>query len=484
MSDLVDTFLAITGSSDTTAAKNFLEMSNNNLDMAISFFFEHGGNTNTTNSEPAPTTNWEDSNFETDEQMAERLQNEAYKSNNQEPRAPMEARHERLVGDDIGAGMFSDILSGGGGFSGMYGGNHQDQIFGSGRRGIFNQVDDEDEDRIVELDSDDSDNDNLNTTQQRLAKIFRPPFDLIEKIDLNTAKVKARKESKWLLVNIQDTSEFQCQMLNRDFWSNANVKQIVRDNFIFLQYHKDSRSGEQYSQFYPVTNFPHIAILDPITGERVKIWEKIPDISSWVNEVYEFLNKFSLDPKSINPLVKNKAKVDVNSLSEEKQLEYAIQQSLNKDKNTEDLSSDSDMDYSDADDDSLQIMNTGNENDPIDLDSEDEKPKKELTEFEKISQINAVSIDDEPTTGDLTRIQIRTSDGKRVIRKFKVGDKVEKLYQFVKNYLITNDALNDNQYFSLTSQRENLIEKLDTNIDEAGLKNASVLVEVINEGDD
>jgi len=40
---------------------------------------------------------------------------------------------------------------------------------------------------------------------------------------------------KWIVVNIQNVSEFSCQCLNRDVWSNAKVKEIIRENFLFLQ---------------------------------------------------------------------------------------------------------------------------------------------------------------------------------------------------------------------------------------------------------
>ena len=51
--------------------------------------------------------------------------------------------------------------------------------------------------------------------------------------------VQARSEGatncKWLLVNIQDTQEFACQVLNRDVWNNPKVKDTVKANFIFWQ---------------------------------------------------------------------------------------------------------------------------------------------------------------------------------------------------------------------------------------------------------
>lgn len=42
-------------------------------------------------------------------------------------------------------------------------------------------------------------------------------------------------KKRWLMVNIQDASEFPCQVLNRDVWSNAAVKTIIKEHFIFWQ---------------------------------------------------------------------------------------------------------------------------------------------------------------------------------------------------------------------------------------------------------
>jgi len=49
------------------------------------------------------------------------------------------------------------------------------------------------------------------------------------------AKIVGAKKSKWILVDIQNQSEFDCQLLNRDVWSCEAVKEIITANFIFLQ---------------------------------------------------------------------------------------------------------------------------------------------------------------------------------------------------------------------------------------------------------
>ncbi|RVX11467.1 Plant UBX domain-containing protein 7 [Vitis vinifera] len=49
------------------------------------------------------------------------------------------------------------------------------------------------------------------------------------------AKVAAAGQDKWLLVNLQSTTEFSSHMLNRDTWANEAVAQTISTNFIFWQ---------------------------------------------------------------------------------------------------------------------------------------------------------------------------------------------------------------------------------------------------------
>ena len=37
------------------------------------------------------------------------------------------------------------------------------------------------------------------------------------------------------MVNVQNVSEFPCQVLNRDVWSNGAIKELIKENFLFLQ---------------------------------------------------------------------------------------------------------------------------------------------------------------------------------------------------------------------------------------------------------
>ena len=49
------------------------------------------------------------------------------------------------------------------------------------------------------------------------------------------ARLAGQQKKRWLLVNLQDSKEFSSQILNRDVWSNHNVKELIKLNFIFLQ---------------------------------------------------------------------------------------------------------------------------------------------------------------------------------------------------------------------------------------------------------
>ena len=52
---------------------------------------------------------------------------------------------------------------------------------------------------------------------------------------LSQARHAGQHKRKWLLVNVQDSNEFASQVLNRDVWSNHNVKDIIRQHFLFWQ---------------------------------------------------------------------------------------------------------------------------------------------------------------------------------------------------------------------------------------------------------
>lgn len=162
---------------------------------------------------------------------------------------------------------------------------------------------------------------------------------MMAKVNLEGARLRGREKQKWIMINIQAVDIFQCQALNRDVWSNKDVKRLIKGNFVFLQYQFDSQNAAPYIQFYGPHNkdsLPHIAILDPITGERVKYWDReVPKPSSFIQDVEHFLAEYSLNPGSTNPAVKEPTpELDPTLLTEEQQMELAIRQSIDREQAT------------------------------------------------------------------------------------------------------------------------------------------------------
>lgn len=155
------------------------------------------------------------------------------------------------------------------------------------------------------------------------------------------------------MINIQDESEFACQVLNRDIWSNSAVRSIIEEHFVFWQVYKNGREGQRYMQFYPVNQFPYVAILDPRTGssitclfpsdpivslgEKMKVWNVITDSNMFCELVTDFLQDHTTptgEPIPDAPVSKPAAaeatvtRQKVGEMSEEEQLKAAIAASL------------------------------------------------------------------------------------------------------------------------------------------------------------
>lgn len=486
--DQIDNFVAITSAENNELAKHFIEMAGGDLQTAIALFFEHGGNSQLRNQPGNSNQSGTDFGASNDGDLAQRLQEEAYRNEEDFVRAPDQARHETLAETHVFPGTYGGI---GGSFNPLR--RAQDMFDDSRPAGVFNQRLDDDfmnddsdsesdsadtansedddayeyvEEPVIELDEDGNVTEYTKlvkkpkamTREQRLALLFRPPFDLMTKMNLDSAKVKARKKNKWMMINIQDSGVFQCQALNRDLWSSKEVKSLVKSNFVFLQYQYDSRNAQPYINFYGIHSkdaLPHIAILDPMTGERLKQWNRtVPNPEIFIKEVNEFLGSFSLDPNAANPTVKEPTpEIDPTTLTEEQQMKLAIEQSL------------------------------GNSSaEPIALDGEEDAqdtsevvPAQEESAPDAFSNIKAVK-HEEPANkpGVTTRIQVRTGDGRRIVRRFELQDPVRRIYEVIKSEIEGFDHCR----FTLSDhQREDLIDKLDMTIEDAALKNSSLLLE-------
>lgn len=320
-----------------------------------------------------------------------------------------------------------------------------------------------------------------------LAEMYRPPFEIMSKLSWEPAREEGREEERWLLVNIQDSSVFDCQVLNRDLWKNPGVMETIKENFIFLQFSKDDPRGATYIQYYfhghdVQDNYPHIAIVDPRTGEQVKIWSGPPVIQApeFLIQLHEFLDRYSLKHNARNPVAKRKPEVKqekkIEAMTEEEMMEMALKNSLagqspSKQEDPDELTrsfkdskgkgkaretdvggSDVDMEIPDADDAEEEL-------EPLD------SPFRSIP-----SDRPHVEPAADPATS--TRIQFRHPSG-RVIRRFALSDPVQRIYEWLKASPLEGKEGVD---FELVTMGKNLIDSLETTVEDAGLKNGTVMI--------
>lgn len=316
----------------------------------------------------------------------------------------------------------------------------------------------------------------LSEKSTKLAELYRPPFELMNHIRWDEARDKGKEELKWIIVNIQDPSIFDCQQLNRDIWKDAGIKDVIKENFVFMQYSKDDPRGSQYCQYYfpqkeDSDSYPHIAIVDPRTGEQVKVWSgpPVPKPGDFLMQLVEFLDRYSLDAKKKNPVAKRKVEkpraADVARLSEDEMLDLAIQKSLA-------MSGGLAVKAEDPDELTKSFGDISNgKGKGKEADEEPTNGKAANTPFSTIASDRPHT---EPEQGPaVTRIQFRHSSG-RIVRKFNVTDPVRRIYEWLKADPIEGKA---GVAFDLKDRGKDLIEHLDETIEEAGLKNCSLMVE-------
>ena len=106
-----------------------------------------------------------------------------------------------------------------------------------------------------------------------------------------------------------------------------------------MQYSKDDPKGNQYMQYYfqdkdTQDAYPHIAIVDPRTGEKVKVWSgpPVPKAMDFLMQLHEFLDRYSLNATAKNPVARRKPETkpetQVERMTEEQMMEMALQASL------------------------------------------------------------------------------------------------------------------------------------------------------------
>lgn len=81
----------------------------------------------------------------------------------------------------------------------------------------------------------------------------------------------ARDQGRWLLVTVHAPIDFASQAMNRDLWNSSLIQSFIKENFVFVQMVLGGSDERRYKSFYPFDElYPHVALIDPRTGERVE----------------------------------------------------------------------------------------------------------------------------------------------------------------------------------------------------------------------
>lgn len=319
------------------------------------------------------------------------------------------------------------------------------------------------------------------------------------------ARDAGKEEQKWILVNVQDMNDFNCQALNRDIWKDEAVAALVKDSFIFLQYSRGDTRATEYNTFYfPAhaqenrDNFPHVAIIDPRTGEQVKVWSGIPFPSAqeFHAQLVEFLDRYSLAQNSKNPVSKQKApqrSLDVDRMTEEEMLEMALRNSLENGNggggsaavNVHDpdaLTKSVELDKGKGKGKGKAVAAAPLLEDEVMEDTpvvaEASTPPAESSSAFAFIASNRPHTEPGNDPAVTTRIQFRHADG-RVIRRFALSDPVRRIYEWLKSEPLEGKAAGAEFELKMMPQGKDLLEELDKTVEEAGLKMATIMIEYI-----
>ncbi|KAI7733807.1 hypothetical protein M8C21_006453 [Ambrosia artemisiifolia] len=289
------------------------------------------------------------------------------------------------------------------------------------------------------------------TSRDNLASMYRPPFDLIFQGPFEKAKEAANKHDRWLIVNVQSTREFSSHTLNRDTWANEAVAQTISSNFIFWQVFDDVEEGSKIITYYKLDSVPVTLVIDPITGQKMRLWRGMIQPESLLEDLLQFLDA---SPKDHHLSLSQKRPKETSHSSPPK-----IQDETNDEEDDE-------MKLACAL--SMETMEGGSEEILKDSSAGEEVPMKEKHDYPPLPE--------EPKAGGslVCRVGVRLPDGRRVQRNFFRSDPIQLLWSFC--------AANcgDEKPFRLTHAIPGAVKDLDYDskitFEESGVANSMISV--------
>lgn len=130
-----------------------------------------------------------------------------------------------------------------------------------------------------------------------LSTMFEPPREIIARGSFEQVKAQAQTKGAWLLVHVHDPSDFDSHRMNRDVWSHETLKEIIKGSFVFWQTLAHTEPAQRFINSYrldPSTK-THIAILDPLTGQKMRSWTGFVDAERFMEDIMDFTAHGPLD---------------------------------------------------------------------------------------------------------------------------------------------------------------------------------------------
>ncbi|KAI3899577.1 hypothetical protein MKW98_008365 [Papaver atlanticum] len=223
------------------------------------------------------------------------------------------------------------------------------------------------------------------------------PLELMYQGPFHEAKQAAETQDRWLIVNVQSKDVFDSYALNMHTWAHKAVSQTIDANFIFWQVYDDTTEGQKVCNYYKLTSFPAVLVLDPITGQNMKSWSGMIEVVQLLEDLATFMDagpKHHLTQQTILP----------DTTGEDEELLLAILASM------ENMTATVALSCSDSTDE--PVTSSSNKLTFPDL---PEEPKVEKTL--------------------LCRIGVRLPDGRRLQRNFLRTDPLQLLWSFCNSQL-------------------------------------------------
>lgn len=242
-----------------------------------------------------------------------------------------------------------------------------------------------------------------------LASLFAPPHAIMFRGNFQQLMRVAQQQSRWILVNIQSTTEFDSHRLNRDTWSDETVQDIVKESFLFWQQDRATGVARNYLNFYRVTTFPHVGMIDPRTGELVFKKSGFIDPPTLTCMITELMEKYDLSELSGEGETTKASPISNHDTPLRKAIQASLLDPVLKDVKSK--SSDKNVDV------------------------EIEKTQKAICEENEDvvkSVVENVPVEPKEDDPEATSLQFRLPNGERITRRFLKTDLVLSLYDFVK----------------------------------------------------